>query len=114
MHDIEVYWHELDALRRVAGVEHEGALSQAFAGLLKARAVEYQLVLSQQHPFTVGAGKTLRPDGALLDRVRLVHGWWEAKDSSDDLDREIAAKLAKGYPTANILFEDTRTVVLTS
>ena len=112
MHDIEVYWRELDALQRVAGVEHEGALSQAFAGLLKARAVEHQLVLSQQHPFTVGAGKTLRPDGALLDRVRLVHGWWEAKDSSDDLDREIAAKLAKGYPTANILFEDTRTVVL--
>lgn len=112
MHDIEDYWRELDALRRVAGVGHEGALSQAFAGLLKARAVEHQLVLSQQHPFTTPAGKTLRPDGVLLDRVRLAHGWWEAKDSSDDLDQEIAAKLAKGYPTANILFEDTRTAVL--
>ena len=112
MHDIEAYWRELDALRRVAGAEHEGALSQAFAGLLKARAVEHQLVLSQQHPFPTPTGKTLRPDGALLDRVRLVHGWWEAKDSSDALDQEIAAKLAKGYPTTNILFEDTRTAVL--
>ena len=74
-------------------------MSQAFAGLLKARAAECKLVLSQQHPFTTAAGKTLRPDGALLDRVRLVHGWWEAKDSQDDLDREIAAKRAKGYPT---------------
>ncbi|MFO1424118.1 MAG: type ISP restriction/modification enzyme [Candidatus Competibacteraceae bacterium] len=109
---VEAHWRELDALRRVAGPEQEGALSQAFAGLLKARAVEHQLVLSQQHPFPTPAGKTLRPDGALLDRVRLVHGWWEAKDSSDDLDQEIAAKLAKGYPSDNIVFEDTRTAVL--
>ncbi len=47
-----------------------------------------------------------------MDRVRLVHGWWEAKDSKDDLDKEIAAKLAKGYPTDNIVFEDTRAAVL--
>ena len=112
MHDIQTYWRELDELQRSAGVDHEGALSQAFAGLLKARGAEQQLVLSQQHPFTTPSGKTLRPDGALLDRVRLVHGWWEAKDSQDDLDREIAAKRAKGYPTENILFEDTRTAVL--
>jgi len=112
MHDIQAYWRELDELRRVAGAEHEGALSQAFAGLLKAWAVEHQLVLSQQHPFTTPSGKVLRPDGALLDRVRLTHGWWEAKDSHDDLDKELAAKLAQGYPTDNIIFEDTRTVVL--
>lgn len=110
--DLQTYWRDLDDLRRIAGVDHEGALSQAFAGLLKARAAECKLVLSQQHPFTTAAGKTLRPDGALLDRVRLVHGWWEAKDSQDDLDREIAAKRAKGYPTDNIVFEDTRIAVL--
>lgn len=110
--DLQTYWRDLDDLRRIAGADHEGALSQAFAGLLKARAAESKLVLSQQHPFTTAAGKTLRPDGALLDRVRLVHGWWEAKDSQDDLDREIAAKRAKGYPTDNIVFEDTRIAVL--
>jgi predicted helicase len=112
LHDIQTYWRDLDDLRRIAGADHEGALSQAFAGLLKARAAEHKLVLSQQHPFTTSGGKTLRPDGALLDRVRLTHGWWEAKDSHDDLDQEIAAKLAKGYPTDNIIFEDTRTAVL--
>ena len=112
MHDIQAYWRELDALQRIAGADHEGAVSQAFAGLLKARAAEHQLVLSQQHPFTTPSGKTLRPDGALLDRVRLTHGWWEAKDSHDDLHQEIATKLAKGYPTDNIIFEDTRTAVL--
>ncbi len=112
MHDIQAYWRELDELQRVAGADHEGAVSQAFAGLLKARAAEHQLVLSQQHPFTLAPGKTLRPDGALLDRVRLTHGWWEAKDSHDDLGQEIATKLAKGYPTDNIIFEDTCTAVL--
>lgn len=111
-HDIQNYWRDLDDLRRVAGADNEGALSQAFAALLKARAAEHKLILSQQHPFAAPNGKTLRPDGALVDRVRLVHGWWEAKDSKDDLDKEIAAKLAKGYPTDNIVFEDTRAAVL--
>ena len=41
MHDIQAYWRELDELRRVAGADHEGALSQAFAGLLKARAADW-------------------------------------------------------------------------
>ncbi len=110
--DIQAYWRDLDDLRRVAGADNEGTLSQAFAALLKARAAEHKLILSQQHPCAAPAGRTLRPDGALLDRVRLVHGWWEAKDSRDDLDREIAAKIAKGYPTDNIIFEDTRAAVL--
>ena len=110
--DVRDYWRDLDDLRRVAGADNEGALSQAFAALLKARAAEHKLILSQQHPFVAATGKALRPDGALVDRVRLVHGWWEAKDSKDDLDKEIAAKLAKGYPADNIVFEDTRTAVL--
>ncbi|PQJ97695.1 hypothetical protein [Chromatium okenii] len=41
-----------------------------------------------------------------------MHGWWEAKDEKDDLDKEITVKLAKGYPNDNIIFEDTRTAVL--
>ena len=32
----------------------------------------------------------------------LVRGHWEAKDSKDDLDDEIAKKIARGYPTNNI------------
>jgi hypothetical protein len=36
----------------------------------------------------------------------------EAKDTRDDLDAEIARKLAKGYPQDNIIFEDSRIAVL--
>ena len=39
-------------------------------------------------------------------------GYWEAKDTDDDLDAEIAKKIDKGYPLSNIIFEDTRRAVL--
>jgi predicted helicase len=52
------------------------------------------------------------PDGTLKDALRQDWGFWESKDEKDDLTAEIAAKLAKGYPTFNILFEDTHTAVL--
>jgi predicted helicase len=39
-------------------------------------------------------------------------GYWEAKDTNDDLDAEIAKKLTKGYPQDNIIFEDSVTAVL--
>jgi hypothetical protein len=51
------------------------------------------------------------PDGTFLDSFRLRHGYWEAKDTSDDLEAEIRKKLEIGYPADNILFEDTRRAV---
>ena len=52
------------------------------------------------------------PDGTVKDRMRLAHGYWEAKDLHDNLDAEIQHKLRQGYPSDNILFEDSRTAVL--
>ena len=57
-------------------------------------------------------GTTVRPDGTLKNAVRQTVGYWESKDERDDLDAEIALKLSKGYPDLNILFDDTRQVVL--
>jgi hypothetical protein len=34
----------------------------------------------------------------------LNHGLWEAKDSADDLEKEIKHKFSIGYPKQNILF----------
>lgn len=39
-------------------------------------------------------------------------GYWEAKDEKDDLDAEIAAKFSRGYPSDNIIFEDSKQAVL--
>jgi hypothetical protein len=36
-----------------------------------------------------------------LITVRVPFGYWEAKDEEDDLDKEIAAKFRRGYPSAS-------------
>ena len=53
-----------------------------------------------------------RPDGTVKDSLRMARGYWEAKDSHDDLDAEIQAKFNRGYPRDNIIFEDSQTAVL--
>jgi len=108
---IHSYYRELDDLRRIGGGQNEGNLRRAFENLLKEMAEEHQLIVLAEY-FIKKASGNLRIDGAVIDRLRLVHGWWEAKDEQDDLDKEIALKLAKGYPSDNIIFEDTRTAVL--
>jgi hypothetical protein len=47
-----------------------------------------------------------------MDSFKIPRGYWEAKDTNDDLDTEIKAKIARGYPLTNIIFEDTRWAVL--
>ena len=42
----------------------------------------------------------------------MARGYWEAKDTHDDLDAEIQTKLNRGYPRDNIIFEDSQTAVL--
>jgi hypothetical protein len=39
-------------------------------------------------------------------------GYWEAKDTDDDLDEEIEKKFRRGYPQDNIIFEDSSEAVL--
>ncbi|MBK1641912.1 hypothetical protein CKO12_08510 [Chromatium okenii] len=112
MIELQNYWRTLDDLRRIAGAENESALRPAFEMLLRELGEQQHLIVYAEYPFKAPNGANLRADGVLLDRLRLVHGWWEAKDEKDDLEKEIAAKLAKGYPNDNIIFEDTRTAIL--
>ena len=57
-------------------------------------------------------GKHIIPDGTLQDGNFLRRGYWEAKDTTDNLDAEITKKRKKGYPLANTIFEDTQRAVL--
>ena len=61
---------------------------------------------------THAGGKRVVPDGTVRDEFRLARGWWEAKDTSDHLATEIQRKLKAGYPSRNIIFEDTQVAVL--
>ncbi|MBB1127021.1 hypothetical protein, partial [Thiospirillum jenense] len=104
-HAIQQYQRQLDDLRRVAGADNEGSLRAAFQQLLETLGHEQQLILVNEYEIKTLAGNTIRVDGALVDRLRLTHGYWEAKDAKDHLDKEITAKFAKGYPRDNIIFE---------
>ena len=57
-------------------------------------------------------GSLARPDATLRDANSLPRGYWEAKDTKDDLDSEIRRKIAHGYSLSNTIFEDTETGVL--
>lgn len=57
-------------------------------------------------------GRYVIPDGVMKNIYSLDLGLWESKDEKDTIDAEIDAKLKKGYPFYNILFEDSRNAVL--
>jgi len=90
-------------------VTHETGVRFAFQNLLQALAVGEDMTLV---PEQVVEGTRARPDGTLRDSYNLPRGYWEAKDTNDDLETEILKKKRKGYPFTNILFEDTRKGVL--
>ncbi|MBZ0279565.1 MAG: N-6 DNA methylase [Anaerolineae bacterium] len=92
-------------------VSHELAVREAFKGLLEQMATsnKWTLVIEQK---VEGIARVIRPDGTLRDSNTLPRGYWEAKDTRDDLDAEIEKKFTRGYPKSNIIFEDTRRAVL--
>jgi hypothetical protein len=47
-----------------------------------------------------------------VDAFNLPYGYWEAKDSHDDLEKEIKKKFEKGYPRNNILFQSPQRAIL--
>jgi hypothetical protein len=105
---VEQYYEQLAAYENV-GARHEGAVRTAFRDLLDhgGKQMGWELVpeWSPKH-------RRIRIDGALLDEYRLTHGFWEAKDSDDNLDREIQKKLDKGYPADNTIFQAPNRAVL--
>lgn len=90
-------------------VTHETGVRAAFQTLLQTLAGGYGLTLVPEQTIE---GTKIRPDGTLRDIYNLPRGYWESKDTADDLEAEIGKKKRKGYPFTNILFEDTRRAVL--
>ncbi len=112
LHLVNQYLNDLDRYKKIGGTETEGVISEAFKDLLKAWARQANLHFINQYEFLSPKGNRIRPDGAILHELRVPLGYWEAKDTDDDLDKEIAKKQAKGYPQDNIIYEDSVTAVL--
>src|SRR5258708_6228696 len=89
---------------------HEKGVRTAFIRLLEDTAKLQSWTLITEVGQKV-EGRTIRPD-ATLYKSAVPRGYYEAKDTRDDLDSEIRKKIGKGYPLKNIIFEDTRQAVL--
>ena len=107
---IRKYYEHVAALR-AQGVLNEMSVRSPFESLLQetGRLKDWTFIAELSGK---SGGAIIRPDGTLRDRNSLPRGYWEAKDTQDDLDTEIKRKIARGYPLSNIIFEDTQTGVL--
>ena len=91
---VKAYFDELQAVAHLDFYD-EGAVSPAFAELLRHCGRQTRLTLVEQFPLAKG-GRNLRVDGALVDTFKIPHGYWEAKDTKDDLEKEIQKKFEAG------------------
>jgi hypothetical protein len=82
---ILAYYSQLAEFKDI-GTVSEGSLAPLFAELLKHCAKQFEWTLVEQYPLR-RSGKNLRADGALIAKYNLIHGIWEAKDSSDNLEK---------------------------
>ncbi len=100
---VAVYYESLAVFAKL-GIKHESAVRSAFQELLEHCARQFDWKLVPEYPIRRRGQADAKADGALLDNYGLNHGLWEAKDSADDLDKEIKHKFAIGYPKQNIIF----------
>ena len=108
--NIETYYASLAELIEAGGSDNELSIRPAFQNCLAAYCAAHRdkLVLVPE----LAAAKGTKPDGTIRDALRMTRGYWEAKDTHDNLDAEIQDKFARGYSRDNILFEDSRVAVL--
>ena len=107
---IQQYHDELRRLIEYGGSDNESSIRRAFAVCLNSYCRDHRekLALIDELAFRGG----VYPDGTVKDSLRMPRGYWEAKDTRDDLDSEIQRKFNRGYPRDNIIFEDSQTAVL--
>ena len=106
---IESYYTELNDLIQFGGSDNELSIRKAFQDCLSEYCSNHRENLRLIPELAAQGGI---PDGTVKDSLRMARGYWEAKDTHDDLDAEIQRKFNRGYPRDNILFEDSQIAVL--
>ena len=107
---IERYRAELQELIEYGGSVNESSIRRAFAGCLESYCRDHRENLKLVDELSYRS--KVYPDGTVKDSLRMARGYWEAKDTHDDLDAEIQNKFNRGYPQDNIIFEDSEMAVL--
>jgi predicted helicase len=109
---INAYLAELDRIKKYSGSLTEEVIREAFKDLLKSWSRAQNLFFQVEYRAEGPQKNLIKLDGAVLHDLRVPLGYWEAKDTADDLDVEIDKKFRKGYPQDNIIFENSHTAVL--
>jgi len=110
---INQYYRRTDNLRRT-GVTNEMSIKQPFDNLVTELSDSKHYVYATEITIrNVSNTKNIRPDGTLMNDLRIHRGYVESKDTNDSLDDEIQKKLyTDGYPNFNIIFQDSIEAVL--
>ena len=108
---VQAYYESLERFHSI-GVSHETAVRDAFADLLKSCGRQFGWTLVSEWQMKRSRTRRIFVDGALVDNYRLTHGFWEAKDTHDDLEKEVQKKFDVGYPRDNILFQAPEQAIL--
>src|SRR5438270_832042 len=108
---VKDYYNALNQFGQL-NISHETAVRQAFASLLDTCARQFKWKLVQEFRLPAPKNKSVIVDGAVLDSFTLKHGFWEAKDLKDQLEKEIKKKLELGYPRNNIIFQSPEKAIL--
>jgi len=102
------YYNKISQYKRFGGTRNETSLRRAFANLIESYLPKNLELVDELHL----KHSAKRPDGTIKDSWQKTHGYWESKDDKDNLDQEIEKKIEIGYPTFNILFENSEQIVL--
>ncbi|MYK19820.1 DEAD/DEAH box helicase, partial [Candidatus Poribacteria bacterium] len=101
---IKTYYTELEKYAR-HGAENEGTVRAAFQNLLQHYCSRSDLTLLCEKTHYTPEKKRITPDGEVVDAFGLPYGYWEAKDTQDNLYTEADKKFAAGYPSKNIVIQ---------
>ncbi len=101
---IKTYYTELEKYAQL-GEENEGTVRAAFQNLLQHYCGQSDLTLLCEKSHYTPEKRRITPDGEVVDGFGLPHGYWEAKDTQDDLHVEAGKKFAAGYPSKNIVVQ---------
>lgn len=108
---VRQYYVELEEFDRL-GIKHEMAVRAAFQHVLEHCCRQVGWTLEHEYKIKTTKGRSISVDGGLVDTFRIPQAFWEAKDSEDDLAKEIEKKFALGYPRDNIVFQSPTKAIL--
>jgi predicted helicase len=100
---VKEYFEELESFAK-HGQVNEMTVRNAFQDVLQIYTKKLGWQFVEEYTIKRTGRRNASVDGALLDQFSLPRGFWEAKDTNDDLAIEVQKKFADGYPNSNILF----------